>query len=72
LVASIIGRRTEIETTEMVTISKEEDEAALASLDEGLKHANDRGQAKLAGLLKTVRDDIAFELELTEASSAVR
>ena len=56
----------------MDTISKGEDEATVASLQEGLKQANDRGQAKLAGLLKAVRDDITFELKLIEAPSVSR
>ena len=56
----------------MDTISKGEDEATVAWVQEGLKQANDRGQAKLAGLLKAVRDDIAFELKLIEAPSVNR
>jgi hypothetical protein len=54
-------------TTEMCAISKVEDQATAAWAQEGLRRANDRGQAKLAALLKAVRDDIAFELELFEA-----
>jgi RNase P/RNase MRP subunit p29 len=72
-VASRVGCRARVvKTTEMVTISKEEDEATVAWLEEALELANDRGRAKLAGLLKAVRDDIAFELELAEALSTSR
>jgi hypothetical protein len=53
----------------MVIISKEEDEATVAWLEEELERANGRRQAKLASLLKAVRDEIAFELELTGALS---
>ncbi len=53
----------------MVIISKEEDEAIVAWLEEELERANGRRQAKLTSLLKAVRDDIAFELELTGALS---
>jgi hypothetical protein len=57
--------------TEMGDISKAEDQATAAWAQEGLKRANDSGQAKLAGLLEAVRDDIVFELELFEAPRLV-
>lgn len=56
----------------MVTISKEENEATMAWLEEELEQASGRGQAKLAGLLKAMRDEIAFEQELTEVLSVNR
>jgi hypothetical protein len=58
-------------TTEMGAFSKVEDQAAAAWAQEGLKRANASGQEKLAGLLKAVRDDIVFELELFEAPRLV-
>ena len=53
-------------------ISKVEDRATAVWAQEGLKRANASGQAKLAGLLKAVRDDIVFELELFEGASVGR
>jgi hypothetical protein len=56
----------------MVTVTKEENQATMVWLEEGLQRARDREQAKLAGLLEAVRADIALELEFAEASLAHR
>jgi hypothetical protein len=59
-------------TTEMRAVSKVEDQATAAWAQEGMRRANASGQAKLAGLLKAVREDIFFELELFEGASVGR
>lgn len=41
---------------------------ALSWLDEELERALDRGQEKLATLLRTVREEILFEMRLGELS----
>ena len=71
-VISVAVRRSGTGKTEMVTISKEENETTMAWLEEELEQADGRGQSKLACLLRAVRDDIAFELELTEELSVNR
>jgi hypothetical protein len=50
--------------------TRADNEVALAWLGNSLKYAHDRGQARLAALLASVRTEIAFEMGFATARRA--